>query len=214
MCKTIEKLEIMMWKSFFQNAADPGSHLLGQLFLRGMNLMHRPGARWALGFFPLEGVRTLLDVGCGGGRTIRTLLRRAPEAKLYGLDRSEASVGVARKINRRAIAAGRAAVSQGDVRQLPYADSFFDAVTAFETVYFWQPLDGCLREVCRVLRPGGRFLILCEVSDPVKARRWTDLIDGMIAYTPAELEQKLRFAGFRSVEIYRQGERMCHVATK
>lgn len=204
----------MMWKSFFQNAADPGQHLLGRLFLRGMNLMHRPGARWALGFFPLEGVRMLLDAGCGGGRTIRTLLRRAPGAKLYGLDRSEASVEMARRLNRAAIAAGRAAVSQGDVRLLPYADGFFDAVTAFETVYFWQPLDECLREVLRVLKPGGRFLILCEASDPVKARRWTDLIDGMTAYTPGDLERSLQTAGFRSVEIHRRGERMCLVATR
>ena len=204
----------MMWKSFFQNAADPGQHLLGRLFLRGMNLMHRPGARWALGFFPLEGVRMLLDAGCGGGRTIRTLLRRAPGAKLYGLDRSEASVEMARRLNRRAIAAGRAAVSQGDVRLLPYADGFFDAVTAFETGYFWQPLDECLREALRVLKPGGRFLILCEASDPVKARRWTDLIDGMTAYTPGDLERSLQTAGFRSVEIHRRGERMCLVATR
>lgn len=204
----------MMWKTFFQHAAGPGSDLLGRLFLRGMNFMHRSGARWALGFFPLDGVHTLLDVGCGGGRTIRMMSRCAPQAVFYGIDRSEASVHMARRLNRRAEAADRVDVRLGDVCILPYEPGTFEAVTAFETVYFWQPLGDGLREVSCVLKPGGRFLIMCEASDPVKARRWTDLIDGMTAYTPEELERSLLAAGFRSVEIHRSGERMCLVAVK
>lgn len=121
---------------------------------------------------------------------------------------------MARRLNRRAEAAGRVDVRLGDVCILPYEPGTFEAVTAFETVYFWQPLGDGLREVSCVLKPGGRFLIMCEASDPVKARRWTDLIDGMTAYTPEELERSLLAAGFRSVEIHRSGERMCLVAVK
>ena len=204
----------MMWKSFFQNAADPGQHLLGRLFLRGMNLMHRPGARWALGFFPLEGVRMLLDAGCGGGRTIRTLLRRAPGVKLYGLDRSEASVEMARRLNRRAIAAGRAAVSQGDVRLLPYADGFFDAVTAFETVYFWSSVSKALAEVFRVIRKGGCFLISLEASDPELGKAWTERIKGMTVYGAEELKQLLSQAGFSDIRVIQKKEELHIIAHK
>lgn len=52
-----------------------------------------------------------------------------------------------------------------------FADGWFDAVTAFETVYFWPDLPRCFPEVFRVLRSGGTFLICNECSDPEKDRK-------------------------------------------
>lgn len=49
---------------------------------------------------------------------------------------------------------------------LPYGDGAFDAVTAFETVYFWSSVSKALAEVFRVIRKGGCFLISLEASDP------------------------------------------------
>ena len=58
-----------------------------------------------------------------------------------------------------------------------FAGDWFDAVTAFETVYFWPDLTQCFREVYRVLKPGGDILICNESSgDMDKDKKWTAII--------------------------------------
>ncbi len=203
-----------MLKKLFQNARMPQNNWGGRLFLCGMNFFHRGGARWALRFLDLRNAQSILDVGCGGGQNIRTMLRNCPDALVFGLDFSPASVRKAATLNHVAVVEGRTTVSEGNVNAMPYEMESFDVVTAFETVYFWQPLDDCLREVWRVMKPKGRFLVMCEANDPVKAVVWTRKIKGMTAYTPQELERRLVHAGFTSVEVHTYKKRMCLIATK
>jgi SAM-dependent methyltransferase len=138
------------------------SWLPGQLFARLMNSTHFAMTRWALGHLPLARDSVVLDVGCGGGRTIQQLAALAPEGTVSGIDHSAASVAVARRTNARAIDAGRVDIRVGSVSGLPYADDSFDAVTAVETHYYWPNLVADLREIRRVLRPGGRLAIVAE----------------------------------------------------
>lgn len=86
--------------------------------------------------------------------------------------------------------------------KLPYEDEKFDLVTAVETVYFWPNLPGCLKEVLRVLKPGGRFAIMVEVVD--SDSKWTSVVEGMTAYPPEQLKQMLDAAGFVQTEVYRK----------
>ncbi len=53
---------------------------------------------------------------------------------------------------------------QGDASSLAFPDTSFELATAFETVYFWPGLEKCFKQVFRVLRPGGVFMI-CNESD-------------------------------------------------
>ena len=105
---------------------------------------------------------TVLDVGCGGGRTIQTLADRATEGKVCGIDYSGTSVSVARRTNAAAIAAGRVAIEQASVSKLPFPDATFDLVTAVETHYYWPAPESDLREIARVLKPGGRLMLIAE----------------------------------------------------
>jgi ubiquinone/menaquinone biosynthesis C-methylase UbiE len=104
----------------------------------------------------------ILDVGCGGGRTVRKLAGLAPEGKVVGLDYSAASVAVSRETNADDIAAGRVQVAQGSVAALPFPDCTFDVVTAVETHYYWPDLAANVGEVLRVLKPGGTFALIAE----------------------------------------------------
>ena len=81
----------------------------------------------------------MLDIGCGGGATLKRLLKRSRGAKVYGIDISEESVAKAIKVNADVIDK-QVFVQQGSAAELPYEDRTFDLVTAVETVYFWPNL--------------------------------------------------------------------------
>ena len=144
--------------SFFENTRKPVG-LGGKLMVAMMNLGHTPVATWGLEFLHLSPDAKVLDCGCGGGANMKRLLKKCPQGIVKGIDYSPVSVQKARSLNRAAIQEGRCVVWQGSVEHIIFAKDWFDAVTAFETVYFWPDLPQCFREVYRVLKPGGTFLI-------------------------------------------------------
>ena len=106
-------------------------------------------------------------------------------------------------------------VLQGSVANMIFAGDWFDAVTAFETVYFWPDLPQCFREVYRVLKPGGTFLICNESNgDTDKDKKWTEIIGGMTIYKDAELKTYLEQAGFHDVQIHKKKSWLCITAWK
>ena len=200
--------------SFLENTRRPAG-LGGKVMVAMMNLGHRALSEWGLRFLKLAPDAAALDCGCGGGANLKRLLRRCPRGRVSGIDYSEVSVQKSRALNRRAMEDGRCEVLQASVAKLPFADARFDAVTAFETVYFWPGLQESFREVRRVLKPGGAFLICNECGDAKRDERWTEKIDGMTIYTAAQLKAELERAGFRGVQIHRNRRGwLCAVAEK
>ena len=96
---------------------------LGRIVVRGMNMGHSEMTNWGLGHISIRKNDTILDVGCGGGGTIRKLARIATEGKVHGIDYSEESVRISTKTNRGLIEAGRVKIRHGSVSSLPYPDS-------------------------------------------------------------------------------------------
>ncbi len=195
-------------KKFFAQTRKPEG-FLGKLMVGGMNGGgHAKLADWGLSHLDGINPKKIAELGCGGGRNAKELLRRYPGAKLTALDYSEVSVEKTKKTNKSEIAAGRCTVVQGSVAELPFADGQFELATAFETVYFWPGLEQCFAEVCRVLKPGGRFLI-CNESDGTDATslKFEKMIDGMKCYTAEELTAALKKAGFSEVQADRHPSR-------
>ena len=145
--------------SFFENTRKPVG-LGGKIMVAMMNFGHSAMAEWGLSFLQPAPDAMVLDCGCGGGANIKTLLKLCPNGKVQGIDYSAVSVEKARKVNARAIAAGRCTVQQASVAELPFEAEQFDVATAFETVYFWPELAQNFREVYRVLKPGGRLVVI------------------------------------------------------
>ena len=187
-------------KSFFSQCARPEG-ALGRVMLSFMNYTHAPLTNWGLKLVDVQDGWTMLDVGCGGGFTIRRLLKRSKDAQVYGIDISEESVAKAKKVNAELLDK-QVFITQGSAEKLPYEDKKFDLVTAVETVYFWPNLPDCLQEVRRVLKPGGKIAILVEVVD--SDSKWTSVVEGMTAYSPEDLKKLLDDAGFTQTEIYRK----------
>ena len=187
-------------KKLFTQCAHPQGRM-GRAMLKFMNLCHAPLTNWGLNLVDMQDGWTMLDIGCGGGATLKRLLKRSQGAKVYGIDISEESVAKAIKVNADVIDK-QVFVQQGSAEKLPYEDGKFDLVTAVETVYFWPNLPNCLQEVCRVLKPKGHFAIMVEVVDTDS--KWTHVVEGMTAYTPEQLKQFLDDAGFAQTEIHRK----------
>ena len=187
-------------KKFFTNCAHPKGRM-GRAMLKFMNLTHAPLTNWGLSLVDIQDSWTMLDIGCGGGATLKRLLKRSRGAQVYGIDISEESVAKAIKVNADVINK-QVFVQQGSAAELPYEDGKFNLVTAVETVYFWPNLPSCLQEVHRVLKPGGHFAIMVEVVDTDS--KWTNFVEGMTAYTPEQLKALLDDAGFAQTEIHRK----------
>ncbi|HEY6071053.1 MAG TPA: class I SAM-dependent methyltransferase, partial [Chthoniobacterales bacterium] len=109
----------------------------GRFILWEMNRQHSNLTDWGLSHVTIKKEDTILDVGCGGGRTINKLAEMASSGKIDGIDYSEESVSAAHRNNKRWIDIGVVSIREGSVSQLPFSDSTFDLVTAIETHLFW-----------------------------------------------------------------------------
>jgi len=183
-------------KNFFTNCACPKGKM-GRIMLSMMNFSHAPLTNWGLNFINFKDGWTMLDIGCGGGATIKRLLKHSKGSKVYGIDISRESVAKSKK-NCADMLDKQVFISQGSAEMLPYDNEKFDLVTAVETIYFWPNLSNCFKEVYRVLKPGGQFAIIVEAAN--KDSVWTNVVEGMTTYSTEQILTMLHDAGFSQTE--------------
>ena len=194
---------------YIENARKPKG-FLGRIMLTRMNRgTHARLAEWALGLFEQGGMT--LDVGCGGGANIARMIARG--GKVWGLDYSPVSVDKSRRLNRRAVKAGLCEIVQGDVTAMPFNDGAFDAVTAFETVYFWQPIEVAFAQAYRVVKKGGIYGVFNDADGSGEPSGNAKKLNLRI-YTPDELTSLMKGAGFDKVETFRNGEFVAVIGKK
>lgn len=111
----------------------------------------------------------VLDIGCGHGRSLAELAARAPRGRVVGIDPSELMVGIATQRNRRLIDAARVDVVLSSGESLPFPDATFDKAQCVHVLYFWKDIEASLREIARVLKPGGRLGLLFRTNANQKA---------------------------------------------
>ncbi|HKY49725.1 MAG TPA: methyltransferase domain-containing protein [Candidatus Limnocylindria bacterium] len=109
----------------------------------------------------------ILDVGCGTGRLLRAAHARWPSASLFGVDPSEGMIHTGRRIT-------PAELHLSGAEAIPLPDSSVDM--AFSTIAFhhWADQERGLREVARVLRPGGGFVLIDNIGPDWVARNLRD----------------------------------------
>lgn len=162
---------------------------LGRLIARGMNFGHSGLTRWGLGFIDIASDIDVLDIGCGGGRTVERLTEIATEGKIVGIDYSPDAVVVARKKNRALIDQGRVEIFQQAVSSMGFDDAVFGLVTAIESHYFWPKFRNDLKEVYRVTKPNGQLLIVGAVYKNKKYQRRNQRIVDAVGMTYLSFEE-------------------------
>ncbi|MBE3098215.1 MAG: class I SAM-dependent methyltransferase [Planctomycetes bacterium] len=108
---------------------------------------------------------SLVDIGTGPGGLLEALHARRPDLKLTGVDISPGMVAQARQNMARAGLADVVDIRQAAAGRLPFADALVDTVVSTGSIHHWKDVPAGLREVYRVLRPGGLGLMYDLVAD-------------------------------------------------
>ncbi len=187
------------------------SGLAGRLVGERMVRQHGPETLWTVDLLGIERGDRVLEIGYGAGRAVELVAARAVDGHVDGVDLSQAMVRAATRRNRRAVAAGRVALRQGDVAALPYADEQFDKALSIHSLYFWPDPERPLAEIYRVLRPGGCVALTLspgKVGEAEEAgyRAMVDerVIPAMerIGFSTARVEQGPDSRQYRMVAVY------------
>lgn len=130
--------------------------------------------RWAATLLDVGPAERVLELGCGPGVAVAALAGRATRGLVVGVDHSPVMIRQARRRNRAAVQAGRVRLIHTPVEGLSRIGEPFDAALAVNTLGMWPEPAARLRELARLLRPGGRIALVSQprCPGPRRRRRW------------------------------------------
>lgn len=133
--------------------------LLGRLGGAIMARMNAGFGAWVAGLLGVGPGDSVLEVGFGPGAAVRRLADMAPTVRVAGVDPSREMVEQACARNAAAVRDGRVDLRQGAADSLPFEAESFDKALAVNSMQVWPEAVAGLREIRRVLRPGGEIAL-------------------------------------------------------
>lgn len=204
-----------LWHALAQQFRQPAGFLgrLAGFFFR----INREGIDWTIEQLDIRSADHVLEIGFGPGHGIRQAARLAVHGRVAGVDFSEAMLKQALRRNAAAIEAGLVELQLGDATALPYPDDSFDKVFGTNVVYFWKEPVATLREIRRVMKPGGRLALYVISKEDIAKFKVTQT--GVYhLYSGEELAGLLTQAGFQQARFVTKPERhrtgICAIAEK
>lgn len=126
---------------------------------------NRQGIADTVAFLGIETGNRVLEIGFGDGSAVRDVLAQASSVRYVGLDISPTMVEEARRLNAPLAADGSATFHLGSADAMPFADDSFDRIFSIGVIHFWDDPEAALKEVRRVLRPGGLMRMGCVAPE-------------------------------------------------
>ena len=172
----------------------------GKMLAKGMARGHKDLYKNAVKAINPKKDDEYLEIGFGSGIFIKKYMSHV--SKIAGIDYSEDMVKLASDINRNLVESGKAEFKQGYASSLPWADNEFTVVAAIEVFFFLNETEKTLREIFRVLKPGGRLIIEMGFNkdDGVDHKRIIKKMN-LKLYSGEEMEKLLKKAGFNDIVI-------------
>jgi len=172
----------------------------GKILAKGMACGHKEFYKNALKAINPKKDDKYLEIGFGSGIFIKKYLSHV--SKIAGIDHSEDMVKLASYINRKLVELGKAEFKHGYASSLPWNDHEFTVVAAIETFFFINETDKTLKEIFRVLKPGGRLIIEMGYNkdDELDHKKHIKKM-GLKLYSGEEMKELLKKAGFNDIVI-------------
>jgi ubiquinone/menaquinone biosynthesis C-methylase UbiE len=173
------------------------SGVLGSMIARIMARETLVANACALRLLRLSPTDHVLEVGFAHGRTIERVADAVPRGTVAGVEVSERMLRMASRRNRRHMAAGRVLLTLSDGTSLPFADGAFDKAFSVHVLYFWAEPEDQLREIFRVLKRGGTFVLGFRSRSDQHAGDFPPTVYRF--YEPAEVRSLFARCGFRAI---------------
>jgi ubiquinone/menaquinone biosynthesis C-methylase UbiE len=180
----------------------------GRILAKGMAWGHKDFYKNTAKVLDLKHEDTYLEIGFGSGLFIKKYASHV--ARIAGLDYSKEMVDLASSINKNIIQSGKAEFKQGDASSLPWENDEFSIVVGIETFFFWQEPLASLKEIYRVLSPGGRLVIEMAYNkeDGLDHTKHIEKMN-LNLYSASEMKKILNESGFSDIVItYYKGFRI------
>lgn len=117
--------------------------------------------------------QSILEIGFGNGKFFEQLYSTAEGLDLAGIDYSPAMVHAARNQNQKLVLGGKLKLVAGNSNDLPFAGNSFDKVFCINVAYFWEEPVEHLKEILRVLKPGGMLYVTIRTIESMERMPFT-----------------------------------------
>lgn len=151
-----------MLTEFLIKQSQKPSGLIGRVITKIWSFYFKKLSLWAIKQTTISDNYRILEIGYGGGSTIKNLLALNKNLEIHGIDISKESYRTAQRVHSDSIRKGSVQLKIGNVENMPYQNNYFDRIFAIQTHIFWKDIKKSFQEVYRVLSSNSTLIIASE----------------------------------------------------
>lgn len=151
-----------MLTEFLIKQSQKPSGLIGKVITKIWSFYFKKLSLWAIKQTTISDNYRILEIGYGGGSTIKNLLALNKNLEIHGIDISKESYRTAQRLHSDSIRKGSVQLKIGNVENMPYQNNYFDRIFAIQTHIFWKDIKKSFQEVYRVLSSNSTLIIASE----------------------------------------------------
>lgn len=151
-----------MLTEFLIKQSQKPSGLIGRVITKIWSFYFKKLSLWAIKQTTISDNYRILEIGYGGGSTIKNLLALNKNLEIHGIDISKESYRTAQRVHSDSIRKGSVQLKIGNVENMPYQNNYFDRIFAIQTHIFWKDIKKSFQEVYRVMSSNSTLIITSE----------------------------------------------------